>query len=467
MIVKATNMQAVDWESDYQTRINPALINELLYKAVPALQASSWRITEVQPGYCESLLPLNEATTNQHGTHQAALISLSADYTGGMALTTLLRGVPLSGIHHCQPAESASLWLASMSVRYLNPSTGHLTGRCRVPEKEMQTIVNRYSQGKRVLVTLPIEFESNGQRVAEAELAYFAQPTIQLLEPGRNPSALFSQKIKASARMIAGVRASSYGWANGSMLRYDCPFSQLAAGPQGHLLAQKLKAALPQLPEMVLARTQHVDLTLRSIPGLQQVILVGAGLDMRPFRLHAELPQVEYFEIDLPPMLAERERVIQQFRDGHCVKRTAMAADFVLDDLAAVLGNCRGLNPHLPTAVVFEGCSMYFGRDVNERILRALRSVMLHPESRLWADYVTADVVHGKTSFPEVAKFLERMDKLGEAFVFGQNSPAEFVDACGFRSVETLSVQEFQQSLGQPSSDPVLDVYRFNVAAPG
>lgn len=467
MIVKTMKTQTVDWESDYQTRINPALMNELLWKAVPALKASDWKIVDVQPGYCESMLPLNQATTNQHGTHQAALISLSADYTGGMALTTLLRGVPLAGIHRCQAVESASLWLASMNVRYLNPSTGHLIGRCRVPEKETQTIINRYAQGKRVLVTLPIEFESNGQKVAEAELIYFAQPTIQLLETGKKSSALFNQKIKASARMIAGVRASRYQESDGQLVRVDCPYSTLAAGPQGQLLAQKLKAALPQLTEMVLARTEHVDETIRSIPNLRQVVLVGAGLDMRAFRLQPEMPQVEFFDVDLPPMLEERDRVIAQFRDGKSIRRTSIAADFIHDDFAALLRGTANLDPHLPTAYIYEGCSMYFERAINEKIFQAMRQMMLHPGSRVWADFVMNTVVQGKTEFPEVERFLKNMEDLGESFIFGHDAPGDFVNQCGLRSIETISVGQYRRRAGIPANDPVLDVYQFNVAAGG
>ena len=120
--------QFVSWEEDYRTRCNPELMTKLLRQAVPVLEATQWAITKVEHGVCESVLPLNHATTNQHGTHQAALISLSADYTGGMALTTLLRGVPLAGIHSCKAEDSASLWLISMDVKYLKPvSYTHLT----------------------------------------------------------------------------------------------------------------------------------------------------------------------------------------------------------------------------------------------------------------------------------------------------------------------------------------------------
>ena len=165
--IKTTQLS---WEEDLATRSNPQLMTELLHNAVPVLKTTDWKITDVQPGFCESILPLNHVTTNQHGTHQAALISLSADYTGGMALASLLRGVPLAGIHRCSPENSASLWLAAMNVKYVSPSTGHLTGRSRVPEELAKKIISRYSNGKRVLVSLPIEFEANGDLVAQAEL---------------------------------------------------------------------------------------------------------------------------------------------------------------------------------------------------------------------------------------------------------------------------------------------------------
>jgi len=132
-----------------------------------------------------------------------------------------------------------------MDVKYLSPSTGHLTGVCKIDPKVQKQIRDRYFQGKRVLVTLPIEFTSNGQVVAQAKLRYFAQPTIQLLNSGSKLSTLSSQKLKASARMIAGVRASEEAE---SKVRVDCPHAEVAAGPHGKMLATRLRQALPQIP---------------------------------------------------------------------------------------------------------------------------------------------------------------------------------------------------------------------------
>lgn len=444
---------------DYRSRINPQLMNELLYQAVPVLAHTGWRVTRVGFGVAETLLPLNDATTNQHGTHQAALISLSADYTGGMALTTLLTGVPLSGIHRCEPEIAASLWLAQMDVKYLHPSTGHLTGKCEIDEATANKIRDRYFQGKRVLVSLPIEFFSNDQLVAKAELKYFAQPTKQLLERKGKASALFTQKIKASARMIAGVRAM--GSDRPTVTRIDRKHDSVAAGPHGALLASRLQQALPQLSEMVRARTEHIDQTIAQMPGLKQVVLLGAGLDMRPFRLAR--PDVRYLEIDLPEMLDERERVIAKLEpsvQNNAPNRHSIPADFLTDDVAAKIQSLTAFDADQPTLIVYEGCSMYFQLAENTELLTSVWKLLSNAESKIWCDFVSESVVNGETEQPEVLEFLGKMAELGESFIFGVDSPAGFLKMVGCRSAGSEDCQQF---LGH--NDNVLSVYHFAIGS--
>ena len=445
------------FEKDYKKRINPELMTQLAWRAVPVLEHVGWQITRVGFGVAETVLPLNAETTNQHGTHQAALISLSADYTGGMALTSVLTGVPLAGIHKCRPEEAASLWLASMDVKYLNPSTGHLTGTCQIDEATIEKIRNRYFQGKRVLVSLPMEFTSNGQKVATAELRYFVQPTIQLLTHSEKPSALFKQKIKASARMIAGVRASEDPNAK---IRVDCPHAATAAGPHGALLAKKLRTALPQLTDMVLARTEHIDQTINQMQDVQQVVMLGAGLDMRPFRFTNRSPEIQFFELDLPEMLEERERVIAEMGESQLEspKRFSIAADFLKYDVADLLLAQSSFDPAAKTLFVYEGCSMYFTHQENLRLLRNVWKLAKHPESQIWCDLVTQSVVSGETTRPEITAFLNRMDDLGESFIFGSNDPHEFLASVGCQATQWKTCRQF---LG--AEEPIFDVYRFCV----
>lgn len=457
MIVSQHGDSSISWAQDYDTRVNPTLMTRLLREAIPVLQWTGWRVIEVEEGGCTTELPLNHATTNQHGTHQAALLSLSADYTGGLALATLLRGVPFAGVHPCNEDNSAALWLAAMDVRYKCPSTGHVTATCKISDETAQMVRQRYFAGKRVLVTLPVTFRSNNEIVAEAEMKYFAQPSIQLKptreKPAINP--LFKHKLKASARMIAGLRAT----VDNQFLRLDTAHERHAAGPHGELLAKRLQGILPHLQQTVAARTKHIDQTLSRISGLKQVVLMGAGLDMRPFRLCHSLGRPTFFEVDLPEMLEERTRVISQLQHRPLVQRRMVAADFKCDDLAEVLLRHPDFDPNLPTAVVYEGCSMYFSEQENQEILTLLSRLLQHNDSRLWSDMVTTDVVDGTTQVKEIAAFVDGMEQLGEKFIFGCNDPVAFLSDCGYRHSEVVTAQDYLVS-----PDPTFAAYRFVVS---
>lgn len=445
------------WEQDYDQRVNPKLMTGLLRKAIPVLAHSNWYIDKVEEGFCQSVLPLNSPTTNQHGTHQAALISLSADYTGGLALATLLRGVPLAGVHRCHEDNSASLWLASMNVKYRSPSSGHLTGVCRIDPRKAEAIRSRYFSGNRILATLEVEFFSNGELVAVAEMKYFAQPTSQLTPvPGSaNRSPLFSHKLKASARMIAGLRARS---SQNPRLTVECPHAVTGAGPHGELLATRLESALPQLTDMVLARTQHIDETIAEIQDLTQVVMLGAGLDMRPMRHAPAMPDVTFFELDLPEMISERRRTIEQLPQTFADRRVQLEADFRCDDLTGILNGDPRFQPDVPTMFIYEGCSMYFTDEQNQRLLKMVVEMMRHPQSCLWADFVTRDVVTGRTNDLSIAAFLEGMEELGEEFIFGLDNPDAWLNALGFGLVQTTRCGEYLDEAAM-----VYNTYSFSV----
>ncbi len=449
---------AISWEQDFENRVNPELMTGLLRASIPVLEQSDWKVVRVGEGYCETLLPLNKATTNQHGTHQAALMSLSADYTGGLALATLLRGVPLAGIHQCRDDNSASLWLAGMNVRYKSPSSGHLTGICEIDPEQAADIRRRYFQGSRVLASLKVLFYSNGESAAEAEMKYFAQPSIQLSPSSESPSrsTLFSHKLKASARMIAGLRSRT---SNYPKLTMQCPHANLVAGPHGALLADHLQGILPQLKDMVLTRSQHVDELICQVPDLKQVILAGAGLDMRSIRHAASLPDVTFFELDLPEMIAERERVTKLLPNEYSGQRVLLTADFKKDNLAELISQHPRFDASLPTVIIFEGCSMYFSENENRQLFGNFLQLLQNPLSCVWADFVNNAVVTGRTNNQRVISFLEGMDSLGESFIFGCDDLLSWLQEVGFGIVETTSSSDY---LGV--NDAVFSTYSFAIA---
>lgn len=451
---------AIPWSQDYLQRTNPKLLTKLLRESVPVVQYIGFRFDEVAEGFCRSSLPLNIESANQHGSHQAALMSLAADYTGGAAFSTLLRGVPIAGIHPGNDRQSAALWLANMNVKYLAPSAGDLTVTCHISLEDCHAIQDRYFAGRRVLARLVVHFACDGERVAVAEMAYFAQPSWQIRSTTESTrsSRLFRHKLKASARLIAGLRG---GLGGKSKLRFHCPHSRFVAGPHGKLLAERLNRVLPELQDLVLARTQHVDsVLLHGLQnGIQQVVLVGAGLDVRAFGYGELGTQATYFEVDLPEMLEERRRVLSHLNDLPALRRHPIAMNFEEHRLDDVLNAHSAFDPRLPTAFIYEGCSMYFDEPTNIAMTLAMKRLMQHPESFLWIDFVGRDVVSGGHDHEGIDAFIDGMKELGETFIYGTDSPALLLEDLGFSSVSQTTAAELFDV-----GNAVADRYRFVVA---
>ena len=449
----------ISWQQDHRDRMNPRLWTKLLTESVPVVRYIDFQVVEIEEGYCKCLLPLNSQSTNQHGSHQGALIALAGDYTGGIAFASLLRGVPIGNIHPGSDEKTAALWLASMEFKYLAPSAGDLEVTCRVAAKERATIQRRYFQGRRVLSSVSVDFSAEGEQVAVAKMVYFAQPSKQLRAAAGNTrtSTLFKHKLKASARMVAGLRA---GLGGPSRLQLHCPHSELVAGPHGKLLAQRLNRILPSLQDMVLARTKHVDSVLIEAlkNGLKQVVLIGAGLDVRAFRYGLDALRATYFELDLPEMLEERKRVLSRI-GGAALKRKMIPMNFETQRLDEVLLASGGFDATLPTAFVYEGCSMYFDEPTNRAMLLAAKDVMEHPESFIWVDYVGDAIVSGGIDHSAIKGFLNGMDELGETFVFGVDEPTRYMNELGFETISERASDEFFDT-----SDPVCAAYRFIVS---
>ncbi|GMV27594.1 MAG: hypothetical protein AMXMBFR58_36250 [Phycisphaerae bacterium] len=439
--------------------MNPELVTQLLHDAVPVAAWTGWQIVEVREGFAASTLPLNAHTTNQHGTHQATLLALAADYTGGSALATLIRGVPGIGVHPQRDDNGMALWLVSMEVKYLEPSAAPLRVEAEVPPEEWDKIRKRYHGGQTVLVQLPITFKSDdGRPVAEGTFGYFLKQGSQLgpasMTAKVNP--LFAHKNRASARMIAGVRAVETR--SPSPLVQD-PWADELAGPHGRLLATRFMQTLPQLQRMVSARTADVDRLVMGLlsQGLAQLVLIGSGYDMRPYRLLAAHPQVHTFELDLPHMVEDRTALLARLGKLPAIRRTPVPFDLRLQTVADVLSPSHGFDPSAVTLFVIEGVSMYLKADRFDRLITGIRDLLGNAKSVLWLDIVSQAVIDRRTGFESAVAFVESMQRLGEPFIFGLDDPAAY-----FRERDLVVRRHVRSSdYHAAESDPVFGYYGF------
>jgi methyltransferase (TIGR00027 family) len=94
--------------------------------------------------------------------------------------------------------------------------------------------------------------------------------------------------------------------------------------------------------------------------GIEQIVIVGSGLDTRAFRM--ELPtKVTVFEIDLPELFVFKERVLADQATSPTCRRRVVAAD-LREDWTTPLRE-SGFDPDAPTLWVDEGALAFLPPD--------------------------------------------------------------------------------------------------------
>jgi len=133
-------------------------------------------------------------------------------------------------------------------------------------------------------------------------------------------------------------------------------------------------------------RTDAIDRAVEDAvaAGARQLVIVGAGLDARAYRL-ACLRHVRVFEVDHPATQRLKLARARGLTPG-AQTLTHVAVDFGRDSLAEALDRA-GHDPATPTAFLWEGVTMYLPAEAIRTTLAVLdaRSV---PHSRLIVSYV-------------------------------------------------------------------------------
>ena len=457
---RASSLLDASWEADKRFRMNPQVTTSLLREQVPVLDFVQWEVTRIGPGTAESILPLNGQATNQHFTHQAALFLLAADYTGGLAVSSLIHGWPIVGVHPVCSSQSISLWLVKGEIKYMRPSVADLTVSAEATPRQHARIRRRFLDGKAVIESITVRFRNGESDVAEAEMTYFARQSDRLRSDGQSNgkvNTLYQLKLASSAELIAGVRAQESG-----KLFHD-PYAAPMAGQHGMALAARFCQRLPQLGGMVAARTRHLDRQMLEFTsrGGRNIVIAGVGWDMRPFRLNLPFG-TRVYELDFPTTLLERRRRLSELGASlpRGVARFEVPIDLRTATLASVLEELAGSGE--PVFIAWEGMSMYFEEEEVRMILQGMAPLLRHPESRLWVDLVDREAVAHPERFPgEVEAFMRGMQMLGEPFTFGTDSVEEFMAENGFRCREVVVSDAYFPG----EHDPVYALYRFCTAS--
>lgn len=169
------NQATFTWDEHFETFGRPEYLTGLLQDSVPLLKHAGWHLTDVEEGFCRSILPATHATTNQHRALQASTFLLAGDYTGGIALGTLFRGMPTFGVHPAQNGWGNNLWLSHADLKYAAPAYDDLVVTCQIEAERHAMLQRRFWAGKRVVARVSLEFMSDGRPTIQGTTTYFSQ----------------------------------------------------------------------------------------------------------------------------------------------------------------------------------------------------------------------------------------------------------------------------------------------------
>ncbi len=215
---------------------------------------------------------------------------------------------------------------------------------------------------------------------------------------------------------------------------FSDPFAEALAGPQGNDVLAWMEARSPGASQnpVVAIRTRFLDNTLEHIlgeSGVDQLVILAAGLDTRAFRLPLP-PDLVLFELDRPEVLDLKAARLAQLNTAPRCRRVPLPADLAGDWSASL--QAGGFDRSRPAAWLVEGLLQYLTDAQAHHVLGTLSGLAV-AGSWLLTDLVS----HSFFTSPQLAGFLAMMAANGSPWHFGTDDPEGLMAMHGWRAEVT------------------------------
>jgi len=261
-------------------------------------------------------------------------------------------------------------------------------------------------------------------------------------------AAMLQDVPSRTAEAVCLMRAHEHARPAGRRRVVDDPYAQWFLRPLARTalayeraapdLVRVAEWATDGLLQFVLGRHRYMDDRLRRAlrAGVEQVVVLGAGYDMRAFRFARELRRRPVFEVDHPATSRRKARLLDRHTAELPVARVErVEVDFEAESFRDRLREA-GFRERRRTFVVWEGVSMYLTRSAVKQTLATLHA-MNAPGSHLVLDLWYLPDEHDLIA---AARRLSSnlLALLGEPVTFGLHpeDAAPFFDRLGFRVEE-------------------------------
>lgn len=197
----------------------------------------------------------------------------------------------------------------------------------------------------------------------------------------------------------------------------------------------------PGVNGFLVGRDRYIDDVLQGFlnKGLQQLVILGAGYDSRPYRFELA-SQVKTFEVDHPATQGDKLAKLRAVFGKVPEHVIYVPIDFNTQTLEGRLME-SGYDPNLKTLFIWQGVTMYL---TNDAIDTTLAFVVRHsePGSAIVFDYVYRSVLDGIQKHSEISRMHRYRFMTGEGLTFGilEGTVETFLKERGFQQVKDVNV---------------------------
>lgn len=204
--------------------------------------------------------------------------------------------------------------------------------------------------------------------------------------------------------------------------------------PLRRLVITMLDRQGPGLWANLTCRKHFIDDKLdEALADVQAVVILGSGLDTRPYRL-AHRSEIPVYEVDLPVNIDRKAAIVHRALGGVPSTVHLVPVDFERDDLAAALA-AQGYRGADKTFFIWEGVTQYLTEDAVRATFEFLRNAAA--SSRLVFTYVRRDFIDGQNLYGSPTLY-RRFRQRRQVWLFGMQTEEidEFLVQYGWRVIE-------------------------------
>ena len=204
----------------------------------------------------------------------------------------------------------------------------------------------------------------------------------------------------------------------------------------------------PGVVGFIVARDRYIDDVLQDIlkNDLQQLVILGAGLDSRAYRFDGLKDRVKVFEVDHPATQADKLARVQAIFGMIPAHVSYVPVDFNTQTLQKRLEE-SGYDPTLKTLFIWQGVTMY----LTEEAVKATLCFVVQQSalgSAIVFDYIYRSVLEEVQKHGEVSNMRRYRFITGEGLIFGieEGTVESFLKERGFRQVRDMNANGLRQA---------------------